>query len=504
MNKYLNQKIPAARISSPGIFPENSVGRSIKTLVLCLLLLALVCQQAQAALVTGTIKNGSPGATVELTVPQFFLNGQLARYRTVLDGQLQFSIQAEILEPGLAFLGFNDDRLPIFLADDDTLSIKTDVFQFPVSVSFGGKSAANNRLLKEYLKQNQLDFNEFNNIRFKIGQTWVIVEEPMNSSMESLAPDLFKAVMDAQKETSINLVDGFMNENPGVLSPVFQEWLKAETTYNWAYHLLVYGHVYAGRYGIQPEFFDFLYDASIINDQIGSDWYRQFVVAFMARQQAKTSPSENYWSGQYYLAEKLLSGKSLAFFRSELIATAFSPERFNEILPLYADFLQHNTYTIFDDKVEGLYQKYARVSPGASAPTFEGVERGGNPISLTQFRGKVVYLNFWASWCGACIRKMDFFDEFAAELAVKGIEIVNISVDEKPASWENSLATHTYKGHHLLASSGIGRNIAAAYGVEAVPQYFIIGKTGLFEIKAPSSQPNDVRQQLLDISRKGQ
>ncbi len=500
----MNQKIPSYRVSAYRIFPKKGGFDRYKTLGLCLLFLALFCPPSQAAFVTGTIKNGSPGATVELTVPQFYLDGHLARYRTVLDGQLQFSIQAEILEPGLAFLGFNDDRLPIFLAKDDTLSIKTDVFQFPVSVSFSGKSAADNRLLKEYLKQNQLDFNEFNNIRFKIGQTWVIVEEPMNSSMESLTPDLFKSTMDAQKETSISLVDGFVNENPGALSPAFREWLHTETTYNWAYHLLVYGHVYAGRYGIQPDFFYFLYDAPIISDQVGSDWYRQFIVAFLARQQAKISATENFWSGQYALAEKLLSGKSLAFFRSELIATAFSTERFTEILPLYADFLQHNPHTIFDDKVEGLYQKYARVSPGAAAPAFEGVERGGNTISLAQFHGKVVYLNFWASWCGACLRKMDFFDEFAAELNARGIEIVNISVDEKASNWEKSLDIHTYKGHHLLASSGLGRNIAAAYGVEAVPQYFIIGRNGLFEIKAPSSQPNDVRQKLLDISRKGQ
>ncbi len=464
----------------------------------------LVCQEAGAALVTGIIKNSSPGATVELTVPQFYLDGRLARFRTALDGQLQFSLQAEILEPGLAFLSFNDDRLPVFLADDDTLSIRTDVFQFPVSVNFGGKSAANNRLLKEYLKLNQLDFNEFNNIRFKIGQTWVVVEEPMNSTMESLRPDLFKSAMDAQKASSTSLVEGYIHEYPDALSQAFQEWLQAETTYNWAYHLLVYGHVYAGRYGIQPDFFEFLFEAPIISEQIGSDWYRQFLVAFMARQQAKTSATERYWSGQYQLAEKLLSGKSLAFFRSELIAAAFSPERFNEILPLYSDFLKANTFAVFDDKVAGLYQKYARVSPGATAPAFEGIERNGSPISLAQFKGKVVYLNFWASWCGACLRKMDFFDEFEPELKAKGIEIVNISVDENAANWEKALTAHTYKGHHLLASSGIGRNIAAAYGVEAVPQYFIVGRNGLFEVKAPNSQPNDVRQQLLDTSRKGQ
>ena len=149
--------------------------------------------------------------------------------------------------------------------------------------------------------------------------------------------------------------------------------------------------------------------------------------------------------------------------------------------------------------MEGLYQKYARVAPGTAAPNFTAKDLNGKEISLDQFRGKTVYLNFWASWCGACLRKMEFFDEFEAELSANNIAVVNISVDENPDSWAAALANHPYKGQHLLASSGTNQNIASTYGVEAVPQYFIISKTGLFEPKAKSSQPNDIRQQLLDI-----
>lgn len=465
----------------------------------------LVCwaPQAKAALVSGVVRNASPGTAVQIVVPHYYLDGRMVSFPGVLDGQSRFSIQAVVPEPGVAFFVFNDDQLPLFLSDDDTLSLKTDAFQFPVSVVFGGKNGGNNRLYQEYLKQNQLDFNEFNNIRFKIGQTWIVVEDPMNSRMETLTPELFKGSMDAQRTTSLTMVEDFARENPDALSSTFLEWLNTEITYTWAYHLLVYGHVYGARYGIQSDFFDFLFDAPIVTDVIGSDWYRQFIVAFMARQQAKTSATDKYWSGQYYLAEKLLSGKSLAFFRSELIATAFSTEHFSEILPLYTHFLQKNPFNVFDDKVEGLYQKYARVSPGAVAPAFNAVDQTGHPISLAEFKGKIVYLNFWASWCGACLRKMEFFDEFEPELSTHGITIVNVSVDENPANWTAALNTHPFKGRHLLASAGTGGNIARTYGVEAVPQYFIIGKNGLFENKAPSSQPNDVRQQLLNISEKG-
>ena len=105
----------------------------------------LVCAHtAKAALVSGLVRNASPGASVEITVPQYYLDGRSNHFRATLDGQLQFSIQADVPEPGIAFFVFNDDRLPIFLANEDTLSLKTDAFQFPISVSFGGKNGANN------------------------------------------------------------------------------------------------------------------------------------------------------------------------------------------------------------------------------------------------------------------------------------------------------------------------------------------------------------------------
>lgn len=470
--------------------------------VLACFSLFLTVTLATAAHITGTFKNAGAGDRVELIVPHYYVDGRSDNFWAELDGQQSFSIEASIPEPQLVFLKYNDDRLPVFLEPGDTLVIRTDVFQFPIVVNFSGRGSANNRLLQQYFKLNPPDYDELNNLRFKIGQWWAAVELPMNDRMESLPPAEFKAYLDERKSASSDLLDDFSGKYPGAVTPAFFDWLAAEITYFWGYHLLYYGHIYANRWQIQPEFFDFLNDAPVISEAIGSDWYRSFLQVLMARQVAKSGQVDNFYAAQYTLAGDMLSGKALAFFRSEMIRMAFTSERYREILPYYTNFLQTNEYSAYDAKITGLYEKIARVSPGVTAPVFTGNDVDGKAVRLAQFRGRVVYLNFWASWCSACLKKMEMFNDYAAELNSRGVEIVNVSIDENPANWQNSLATRGFKGYNLLASSGYERNIAALFGVETVPQYFIITKNGSFADKPSGNQPEDIKNQLLQVATK--
>ncbi len=462
--------------------------------------LACLSQGLDAAIITGSFKGAVAGDPVEIWVPHEYIDGKKDRFKTVLDAQLAFSLEVKTLESQLVFLVFNEDRLPVFIESEDTLIIRADVFKFPLVVHFGGRGGGNNNLLQKYLQENQQDFNDFNNRRFKIGQWWASVEEPMNTLMEDLPPALFRDSLDKRKTAATFLVSSFSKTYPDALTPSFNTWITAEITYFWAYHLLFYGHVYASRHQVSPEFFDFLFDAPTIQDMIGSEWYRQFLLALMARQQHKTGQTDQFWAGQYQLAGQLLQGKSLAFFRSEMINIAFSFERYKEILPLFNDFMQNNSIPGYDEKVADLHQKFVKISPGAPAPYFAATDPTGRSISLDQLRGKVVYLNFWASWCGSCIKKMDVFNGYAQELNQQGIAIINVSVDANPENWRNALANWQFKGYQLLASEG-KTNIATAYGVEAVPQYFIIQRNGTFADKASSSQPEDIRKKLLELSK---
>jgi len=70
------------------------------------------------------------------------------------------------------------------------------------------------------------------------------------------------------------------------------------------------------------------------------------------------------------------------------------------------------------------------IEPGLAAPEFALPRLGGGEISLSELRGKVVLLNFWATWCAPCEQEMPAMQRLYAQLASRGFELVAVSVDD--------------------------------------------------------------------------
>jgi peroxiredoxin len=342
----------------------------------------------------------------------------------------------------------------------------------------------------------------FLNVRYKIGQWWVSIEESASERMQAFPPEAYIRQMAHGQVAAYTLLEDYRTQHPNVLSTDFVEWLTVDIIYYRALHLLVYGQVFGRMHQIEDSFFEFLDEIPADMQTVSNDMYRQYVMAFLARKQAKADAGGNFWNGMYQKAGDCLTYKALACLRSDIIRAGFYGEQYREMLPAYQDFFKTNPLHEYEPKISELYDKLSRVATGTSAPPFVGRSETGELVALNQFRGQVVYLNFWASWCAACLKKMEFFNEFAPELNQQGIQIVNVSIDEDPDKWRNALLSHPSKGFHVLASSGADANIARLFGVEAVPQYFIIDANGVFAGKASSAQPNDIRDKLLQLRGK--
>lgn len=99
-------------------------------------------------------------------------------------------------------------------------------------------------------------------------------------------------------------------------------------------------------------------------------------------------------------------------------------------------------------------------------------------ISLDQYKGKVVYLDFWASWCPPCLKSFPFMDELQAEYGDEGFVVIAVNLDE------NSQDAREFMGGTQV-SFFIGRDeqgdVAASYDVKVMPSSYLIGRDGLIK-----------------------
>jgi thiol-disulfide isomerase/thioredoxin len=274
--------------------------------------------------------------------------------------------------------------------------------------------------------------------------------------------------------------------------------------YFWGYNLLFYGSVYKNWHHVEPAFFEFMWELPTNSENIGSHIFRQYLMASMNYTQiTKDSAAENRFVSQNRLAGDRLTGKTLAFFRSENILNALNGNYIQEILPAYNEFLKTNKFYRFDQKITDLYDKESRYAPGTYVPRIDTKDRDGNFVTLEGLKGKVVLLNFWASWCHPCLEKMDELATFQADFEANNIVIVQISLDSDNFNWQKSIGDHNIRGLHLLSENpeSLAGNIAEKFDVKAIPQYFIVGKDGRFAEKPHSSKLEELRDRLLFLAK---
>ena len=126
-----------------------------------------------------------------------------------------------------------------------------------------------------------------------------------------------------------------------------------------------------------------------------------------------------------------------------------------------------------------------RIEPGRLAPEFTLARRDSSLVSLADYRGKVVVLDFWASWCRPCRASFPWVREFYEEYREKGVEIIGVSIDENKASWEKALDEERLPWPQVIDEIEKGRSrVGGLYHVLAVPMFVVVDKEGKIVVRA--------------------
>lgn len=199
------------------------------------------------------------------------------------------------------------------------------------------------------------------------------------------------------------------------------------------------------------------------------------------------------------------------WFITKAIFNAFKVYKFDEVESVLIDFSSKCQTNVYRDTLNAFYSYIKRFKQGNTAPNFSLKDQNGKTISLNDFKGKVVYLNFWGVHCSASKTDMqNFYPRLLEKYKGKDVVFVNICVDENEANWEKAISEYKlnydilgkdavyvtidsnekvrtwkmapseYKLNwvDLLAEGGSDSQVCRDYNFFATPDYIIIDKQG--------------------------
>ncbi|MGN6181450.1 MAG: redoxin domain-containing protein [Mucilaginibacter sp.] len=172
---------------------------------------------------------------------------------------------------------------------------------------------------------------------------------------------------------------------------------------------------------------------------------------------------------------------SLAAFYA---ATSLDPDKYEQQLIAYADaikgqFSGNPAVRQFEKQMEATKP----ISIGHAAPDFSTVSIDNKPVKLSDYKGKYVMLDFWASWCGPCRQENPNVVKQYAAFHQKGLNILGISLDTSKTNWQQAISADKITWAQASDMKNFDGPTERLYHIEAIPSNFIIDPKGIIIAK---------------------
>jgi len=144
------------------------------------------------------------------------------------------------------------------------------------------------------------------------------------------------------------------------------------------------------------------------------------------------------------------------------------------------------------------------VDAGQPVPSFAARSLDGDTtFNLSAYRGKVVYLDFWASWCGPCQTAMPLIDQLAKEFPADQFQVLAVNVDDKPEKAKAFLAAHKVSYPSISDPEG---NLPKSFGLKTMPTSYLIDRAGVVRYVHPGFRASDIdglRAKIREVLNQG-
>lgn len=165
-------------------------------------------------------------------------------------------------------------------------------------------------------------------------------------------------------------------------------------------------------------------------------------------------------------------------------AYTLDPAQYEQQLIAYAETIKDKfpgnpTVRSFISRMEAIKP----VSIGAKAPEFTMPDVSGKPVKLTDFKGKYVLIDFWASWCGPCRQENPNVVKVFNQYKDKGFTVLGVSLDEDENAWKQAIKADGLTWPHVSELKRFNGPVVEQYKIDAIPTNFLLDKNGIIIAK---------------------
>ncbi len=404
-----------------------------------------------------------------------------------------FSIQLPIVGKYTNLNIVNGDQgTEIYVSDGDDLSMSFDGKDFDKTMHYTGKGSE----IANFVAKHLLENNYFQLFGQKIQP---LLAKNGDEFVSSLKAEL-KKEMD------------FLEQNKAGLPASFVSFWSAQYEYTVYYYMLSYPFLHeiakgagANRIIPQENYKVAMAAPEKFNDEhMDIGYYRNYL--------------ESYFDARMNYGDSISKMQYLKNDSTTILAKILMPDKSREYL--FACAIFRNVRTSAITKIDSDYTAFKKMYPkseyatilnkiidikrklgaGQAAIDFNFTSLDGKKMKLSDLKGKVVFLDFWASWCGPCMRELSYTKKVEEHFKDRDLVVVNVSIDEDQTAWKSTIEKMKIEGIHTCEPGGWKSRIAMLYGVQSVPSYFLIGKDGKFAVEK-TPRPSDTDNLISTIEK---
>lgn len=446
--------------------------KTLKFISLLFVISILSCRE-DVPKIDYVILNADIGNTLGGPLTVGSLNGFSKTVNVKEDGQLTDTL---MVDEGLYYIRFDKGFSSVYMAPGNVVNLTADAKQFGKTLEFGGANAN----INNYYAEKAQDDHEF---RKNNKEHYALDEATFENKIKEL-----QASAEAKLAAVTDIPDEVRAKEKRALN---YARLNRKNFYERSHAYFAKKQDYKASEAFKEEIDELALDNT--EDFFFSRDYNRLVNGKVMKetQELVKKDSMPYPEAQLVAASKM-ENKAIANQIMYNNTSMYLP-RAQEKKSFVDKYMALSTNEEHKQKVKDLYKELKTLEPGNPSPKFVDYENNaGGTTSLDHLKGRYVYIDIWATWCGPCKVEIPFLKEIEATYHGKNIEFVSISVDEKKnhQAWKDMIAEKEMTGMQLFADNAFDSDFVQSYKIRGIPRFILLDTKGNI-VKSNAPRPSD-------------